>query len=747
MIHRRRRTTATWPVILFLLVLALAGLLVFSIERYERLQDRMAIKVPINRVWNSSQLEVELARFLNTLLRYGGGEAGVASDRLLEHFEVLWSRIGRYQEGALARAIADDPASRLPVTGLLALLPSVEPTLAALRFGDLAGARALHARFAPFTSQVRQMTSADLHRDLQQQEELRAVHQEMNRHMLVFVALFLAAAALVVMGALRSARQLHRLLDAAETARHDAERSRIQLRQAIASISEGFALYDPQDRLVLCNDRYRAFDPAGAEPPRPGDRLDRTGQTGEPGHARAGVAEEHLADGRWVLVSDRVTEDGGRVCIQTDVSELKRRELELTEAKTRLERQAGEMRELAEAAEQGSKAKSQFLATMSHEIRTPLTAILGFSDLLARSPLSPEQHEQLRIVRDTGQTLLTVVNDILDLSKLEAGKMSLEQVPLELPALLREALATTQLLGAEKGLTFRAELAPDLPAWVEGDPVRLKQVAGNLLFNALKFTERGSITLRATVAGHEPGAGWVRVEVEDTGIGITAEQLPRLFGLFEQADQSTTRCFGGSGLGLAICQRLVGAMDGRIGVESVPGRGSTFWVELPLRLAAALPAPVAEVTAAPARALRVLAVDDVATNRLLLTALLRERGHQAVTAEDGVKAVEAAGRERFDLILMDLHMPGLDGFMAARALRAGGGPNAATPIVALSADVLPATVAACRAAGMAGHLAKPIERAKLQELLGGLAPVPSAGVVRDRNASSGLDRQPSGRVV
>jgi PAS domain S-box-containing protein len=365
------------------------------------------------------------------------------------------------------------------------------------------------------------------------------------------------------------------------------------------------------------------------------------------------------------------------------------------------------------------KAKATFLATMSHEIRTPLTAILGFADLLARSPLAPEQQEQLRIVRDTGQTLLTVVNDILDLSKLEAGKMSLERIPLELPALLREALGATRLLGAEKGLAFRAELAPDLPAWVQGDPVRLKQVVGNLLANALKFTPKGEVVLRArALAG---GAAGVRVEVADTGIGIAAEQVPRLFGLFEQADQSTTRRFGGTGLGLAICRRLVEAMGGTIGVSSAPGVGSTFWFELPLAPAEAAgppaAAPAAPVRAAPGRALRVLAVDDVATNRLLLTAFLRRLGHAPVMAEDGMQAVEVAGRERFDLILMDLHMPGLDGFMAARAIRAGGGPNAATPIVALSADVLTETTRACQEAGMAGSLAKPIETGRLQEVL------------------------------
>jgi CheY-like chemotaxis protein len=360
---------------------------------------------------------------------------------------------------------------------------------------------------------------------------------------------------------------------------------------------------------------------------------------------------------------------------------------------------------------------------MSHEIRTPLTAVLGFTDLLARSPLSPEQQEHVRIVRDTGKTLLTVVNDILDLSKLDAGKMSLERIPVELPALLKEALATVELLGAEKGLAFGLELDPGLPARVLSDPVRLKQVVGNLLANALKFTGRGGITLRARPLDGDEATVRVRVEVEDTGIGIAPEHRPRLFAMFEQADQSTTRRFGGTGLGLAICKRLVEAMGGAIGVESQPGAGSLFWFELGLEpaRAAAGPAITAAEPAAPARSLRVLVVDDVATNRLLLTALLTRLGHAASLAEDGIKAVEAAALTPFDLILMDLHMPAMDGFMAAQAIRSGGGPNAATPVVALSADVLPETARACREAGMDGSLTKPIDPRRLQEVLGAIS--------------------------
>jgi signal transduction histidine kinase len=236
-----------------------------------------------------------------------------------------------------------------------------------------------------------------------------------------------------------------------------------------------------------------------------------------------------------------------------------------------------------------------------------------------------------------------VVNDILDHSKLDAGKMSLERIPADLPALFGKALATVELLGAGKGLTFRAELAPDPPAWVLTDPVRLKQVVGNLLFNALKFTEKGGIALRVRVLGGDDAA--VRVAVADTGIGIAPEHLLRLFSMFEQADQTTTRRFGGIGLGLAICKRLVEAMGRAIGVESRPGAGSTFWFKLPLPRVAAEERPALPAAdQGSARPLRVLMVDDSGTNRRLLGAVLMGMGHAPAMAEEGSRRARRRAR-------------------------------------------------------------------------------------------------------
>jgi PAS domain S-box-containing protein len=379
-------------------------------------------------------------------------------------------------------------------------------------------------------------------------------------------------------------------------------------------------------------------------------------------------------------------------------------------------RLAEEGRDKAEAAD---RAKSAFLAMMSHEIRTPLTAVLGFADLLAKAPLGEEHQCHVRIIQDTGKALLTILNDILDFSKLEAGRLELELGSLDFRALLADALAAARLLAGPKTLDFRLELAPDLPERVEADSVRLRQLLGNLLSNAVKFTATGAVTLRARAVGAGGRTRTIRIEVEDTGIGIEEAQIGRLFTPFEQADQSISRRFGGTGLGLAIVQRLVRLHGGRVGVETAPGRGSLFWVELPLAVAAepaGVAAPAEPAAAAPGPA-RVLVVDDVATNRQLIAALLKQRGHAVTLATDGDEAVALATDERFDLILMDVNMPRMDGLSATRAIRAGHGRSAGVPIVALTANTFPEEIAACRAAGMNGHLAKPIDRRSLAELL------------------------------
>ncbi|MDO9708592.1 hybrid sensor histidine kinase/response regulator [Paracraurococcus lichenis] len=372
-------------------------------------------------------------------------------------------------------------------------------------------------------------------------------------------------------------------------------------------------------------------------------------------------------------------------------------------------------RERIAAAEALARQRAEVLAVMAHEIRTPLTGVLGFGELLAAGDLPPEQRRHAELVVETGRVLLSVVNDVLDLAKIEAGRVSIELQPFEPAEVLRQSLALNRTLATGKGLRLALELDPALPAWLLGDATRLRQILGNFLSNAVKFTERGGITLRARVLGPAgPEAVRLRLEVEDTGIGIPPEAQLRLFGMFEQAESG--RRLGGAGLGLAICRRLVEAMGGSIGVASEIGRGSTIWCELPLRSAAAPEkAEAPAIGAGPS--LDVLVADDVATNRALIRAYLTGAGHRVTLAEDGIAAVAAAQERAFDVILMDVNMPGLDGLEATRRLRLGDGPNARTPIIALTAGTSREEREQAEAAGMTLHLAKPASRATLLQAL------------------------------
>ena len=384
----------------------------------------------------------------------------------------------------------------------------------------------------------------------------------------------------------------------------------------------------------------------------------------------------------------------------------------------RVVRRTEELAEARDAAERANKAKTDFLAAMSHEIRTPLTSVLGIADLLATEPLSDRQNRYVRSIRSSGQQLLSVVNDILDFSKLRTGRIDLERLPFLLDGLLEEVVSVMSPRAHESRVWLRIEKGEGVPKAVVGDPTRLKQILFNLVGNALKFTEAGGVTVRVTGTTRADGAILVRFTVVDTGIGMSEMQQARIFEDFVQGDISMTRRYGGSGLGLAICKRLTEAMDGQIGVRSRLGEGSSFWVELPLRASETTPEDATPPSTAIAlEPQRILLAEDIEVNRDLVCEALGRQGHTVVAVGDGQAAVDTARGGGFDIILMDVQMPIMDGIEATRRIRGLPPPVGTVPIIALTASVLESARPALLNAGMNDWAMKPIVWNQLFELL------------------------------
>ena len=389
----------------------------------------------------------------------------------------------------------------------------------------------------------------------------------------------------------------------------------------------------------------------------------------------------------------------------------------LSERGERLQALADNLAVARTEAESASRAKSVFLANMSHEIRTPFHGMLGMMSLLQDTPLSKQQARFLTTAKESANHLLAILNDIVDISKLESGNLQVAPQPLDLVAMLGQVDALMRVQAHAKGLQLQVSIAPDVPHWVNADATRLKQILFNLLSNALKFSNAGMVSLAVT----RQAGGALLFSVVDTGIGMDAAMLSRLFQRFSQGDDTTSRRHGGAGLGLEISRSLARLMGGDIAVSSQAGVGSRFVVTLPLPAVASPAGTATGLVAdgeAPAPPLRVLVAEDHPVNRAYLEAVLDKLGHQAVFSEDGEQAVRAVQAQEFDVVLMDLHMPLMDGFAAARAIRAMPPPKGELPIIALTADAFQESQERTRQAGMNGFLTKPAHLPQLREVLG-----------------------------
>ena len=542
---------------------------------------------------------------------------------------------------------------------------------------------------------------------------------------------------------------IHHDVTERERARHELERSEGAQRQqsetfkdALDNMGYGLCVFDVKGRLLVYNQQFLDMTfleesdlPQGVTATEIIDIRRSKGGTSISGEEfykqhenelRAKVYFEHvqtMSTGRVIAASFYPRAVGGRVVLYRDITESLRAEEEARQAAEEAEK----LRRQEQAAVAANQAKSAFLAVMSHEIRTPMNAVIGLSSALLSSELDAEQHRIVDTIHESSNSLLRLLNDILDISKLDAGKVEFESAPFSLKALLNHVVSVVEAKALDKGLSIRTTVDADLPSVLVGDQIRVRQVLLNLMTNAIKFTESGCVEIKARCTVRTAAGATIECIISDTGIGIAPEQIARLFSDFSQADSSITRRFGGTGLGLAISKRIVEQMGGEIRVESAPDEGTNFIVTLTLPVAEdsalvdnqtrATTGEFIGMLARAERPLHILLGEDNPTNQLVFTKLMQGCNVEIVIADNGKLALEQARRRTFDIVFMDMRMPEMDGLDATRAIRALGGEWARIPIVALTANAFADDIRACREAGMDEFVSKPIRKQTLIEVL------------------------------
>ena len=683
-----------------------------------------------NTYWTASQLEVDVHRLMVAALaaRDKPGQQTLSALRI--RFDVLFSReqiISRGVIGAeMQRFEVATGYQRSTIQFLERFTPAIDAddtTLLASLDAMIFALEEVATDTRAFALEVMHFFNAEADLERAELEQLRTQTSKLG----YFVIFMLAAMLLILWSQMRQQKRTQTALveakGAAEASAAEVESAKAQLAAAVEALPDGFVIYDREERLVLANSRYRGFFPKISNCLIPGtsfiDIARAAAKAGEIADAKGRedewvterlaqfrradtIYEQRNSDGRMLRYYEKPTRDGGRVGLRMDVSELH------------------EARERAEAA---SRAKSAFLANMSHEIRTPMNGVLGMTELLSLTDLNTEQREIVATIRESGDALLGIINEILDLARIEAGKMELNLEPF-LPAELVERIKTLHMVGARsKGIALITSVSPKACAQQVGDTTRIVQILHNLVGNAIKFTHAGSVRLEID----KTEAGQLSMTVTDTGIGMSEEQVARVFGEFEQADNSVTRRFGGSGLGLAIVKKLVGLMGGHINIVSAPGKGTEVNVFLPMPIGAI--SNDSQTTGAPdvsasekqeqLRGLRILVAEDNRTNRLILEKMLRRLDVEVIFAEDGQQACDLWKPDSFDVLVFDISMPIKDGIQAlseirVRAHRAG----VAFPFaIAATANVMVDQVESYLAHGFQTVIGKPFRQADLVNAL------------------------------